>query len=43
MDDGSAEYQALVHYTHVLESALETQVASLGRELVAVGLITSGE
>ena len=43
MDDGSAEYRALVCLTHALESALETQVTSLGRELVAVGLITSGE
>ena len=43
MDDDSAEYRALVFYTHALESALETQVTSLGRELVAVGLITPDE
>ena len=43
MDDDSAEYRALVCLTPALESAVETQVTSLGRELVAVGLITSGE
>ena len=43
MDDDSAEYRALVCLTPALESAVETQVTSLGRELVAVGFITSDE
>ena len=43
MDDDSAEYRALVCLTPALESAVKTQVTSLGGELVAVGFITSGE
>ena len=43
MDEDSAEYRALVCLTLALESAVETQVTSLGRELVAVRFITSDE
>ena len=39
----SAEYETLIHHTSDLQLAVETQLISLGAELVSVGLITPNE
>ena len=39
----SAEYEALILHTSELQLAVETQLISLGAELVSVGFITPNE